>query len=73
SPKADPEAPKIRRLLKGDIPSPLAPPSGCVFRTRCPHATGECAQIVPALRAAGEDHRFACLYDIADEGRPAAA
>jgi peptide/nickel transport system ATP-binding protein len=73
SPKADPEAPKIRRLLKGDIPSPLAPPSGCVFRTRCPHATDECARIVPELRSGGPDHRFACLYDIVDEGRPAAA
>jgi peptide/nickel transport system ATP-binding protein len=73
SPKADPDAPKIRRLLKGDIPSPLAPPSGCVFRTRCPHATEECARNVPELRAASESHRFACLYDIADEGRPAAA
>ena len=73
SPKADPDAPKIRRLLKGDIPSPMAPPSGCVFRTRCPHATNECARVVPVLRPGGTDHRFACLYDIVDEGRPAAA
>ena len=72
SPKADPDAPKIRRLLKGDIPSPLSPPSGCVFRTRCPHATNECARIVPVLRVAGDDHRFACLYDMEEE-RPAAA
>jgi peptide/nickel transport system ATP-binding protein len=73
SPKADPDAPKIRRMLKGDIPSPMEPPSGCVFRTRCPMATGECARIVPELRSAGEGHRFACLYDTVDEGRPAAA
>ena len=73
SPKADPDAPKIRRLLKGDIPSPMEPPSGCVFRTRCPHATEECARVVPELRLADGDHRFACLYDIADDERPAAA
>jgi len=73
SPKADPDAPKIRRMLTGDIPSPMAPPSGCVFRTRCPMATEECARNVPKLRSAGEDHKFACHYDTANDERPAAA
>ncbi len=72
SPKADPDAPKLQRMLKGDIPSPMAPPSGCVFRTRCPHATPDCAKVVPPLREAGAGHAFACLYDI-PEPRSAAA
>jgi len=62
SPKPDPDAPRTRRLLQGDIPSPLAPPSGCVFRTRCPLATSDCAQAVPAMRQAGEGHQFACIH-----------
>ncbi|WP_230532057.1 ABC transporter ATP-binding protein [Microvirga roseola] len=73
SPKADPDAPKIRRMLTGDIPSPMAPPSGCVFRTRCPAATDECARVVPKLRSASGGHRFACHYDTAHDEEPAAA
>ena len=65
SPKPDPEAPRVRRVLQGDIPSPLAPPSGCVFRTRCPLAIEACAREVPAFREAGPDHRFACIRDVA--------
>lgn len=51
--------------LGGEIPSPLAPPSGCVFRTRCPHAIDRCAAEIPMLRAVGESlvacHRAAEL------------
>jgi oligopeptide/dipeptide ABC transporter ATP-binding protein len=50
-----------RIVLKGDIPSPIAPPSGCVFRTRCPHALPECAQTVPRPESVGPDHSVACL------------
>ena len=50
-----------RVVLKGDIPSPLNPPSGCVFRTRCPRAIGDCATIVPTLKPVGPDHFSACI------------
>ena len=62
SPRPDPDAPRTRRLLQGDIPSPLAPPSGCVFRTRCLQATAACAEAVPAMKMAGDGHLVACIH-----------
>jgi peptide/nickel transport system ATP-binding protein len=61
APVPDPRAPRTRTLLKGEIPSPIDPPSGCVFRTRCPHATEACAAQVPAPRDLGQGHFAACL------------
>jgi oligopeptide/dipeptide ABC transporter ATP-binding protein len=51
---------KKRVILQGEIPSPLSPPSGCVFHTRCPHATETCRSEVPELRELGEGRRVAC-------------
>ena len=50
-----------RTALSGELPSPLAPPSGCVFRTRCPHAVDRCAEVVPPLEAVGAEHEAACI------------
>ncbi|RQP23356.1 ABC transporter ATP-binding protein [Piscinibacter terrae] len=61
SPKPDPTAKIVRVPLKGDIPSPVAPPSGCVFRTRCPHAIDACAQHVPVLESVGPGQFSACI------------
>jgi oligopeptide/dipeptide ABC transporter ATP-binding protein len=63
SPGRPGRAPPVRIVLRGEIPSPAAPPSGCVFRTRCPHAIADCAQQVPALREMAPGWRAACIRD----------
>ena len=62
-PSPDPvrERAKVIELLHGELPSPIDPPSGCVFRTRCPQALARCAQEVPVLRPAGAQTVAACL------------
>lgn len=51
-----------RAQVSGELPSPLAPPSGCHFRTRCPFAERRCAEEVPVPRSVGEDHQAACHF-----------
>ncbi len=55
------ERKKVIELLHGDLPSPIDPPSGCVFRTRCPLAIDRCAREIPALRRLSEQTEAACL------------
>ncbi|GGI93539.1 ABC transporter ATP-binding protein [Deinococcus wulumuqiensis] len=63
SPIPDPTIKRQRIILEGDIPSPINPPSGCVFRTRCRYAIADCANIVPELREVAPDHFKACIRD----------
>jgi oligopeptide transport system ATP-binding protein len=68
-PVPDPRRSRQRIVLRGDVPTPINPPSGCHFHTRCPFATRACAAAVPALRETGGGHRVAC--DRLDELPPA--
>jgi len=61
-PIPDPTVKRERIILQGDIPSPINPPSGCVFRTRCPIATKECAEVVPPLEEVSPGHFKACIH-----------
>jgi len=62
-PDPDPDRRGRRIVLQGDIPSPINPPSGCVFRTRCRYAKRECAEQIPALREVAPGHFKACIRD----------
>ena len=62
-PVADPKVKKKRMILKGDVPSPINPPSGCTFHPRCPHRMDVCDQTAPVLKDIGNHHQVACyLY-----------
>jgi oligopeptide/dipeptide ABC transporter ATP-binding protein len=60
-PIPDPKVKRQRIILKGEIPSPVSPPSGCVFRTRCALAVEDCARIVPPLEEVRPGHLKACI------------
>ena len=60
------ERARPRPILEGELPSPLAPPSGCVFRTRCPKAQATCGQARPMLEDIGGNHLVACPYHEAE-------
>jgi oligopeptide/dipeptide ABC transporter ATP-binding protein len=63
-PKSNPREKKERILLKGDIPSPVNPPSGCKFHTRCPVAMEKCSKEIPVMKELEKDHFVSChLYE----------
>ncbi|MFX0197857.1 MAG: ABC transporter ATP-binding protein [Candidatus Hodarchaeota archaeon] len=61
-PSPDPDLQQERIILKGDVPSPINPPMGCRFHTRCPIAQERCRKEVPELLRVDEDHFAACHY-----------
>jgi oligopeptide/dipeptide ABC transporter ATP-binding protein len=75
-PDPDPARRRQRVVLRGDVPSPVSPPSGCRFHTRCPKAQPDCVTIEPPLAqapTAETDHLAACLFPVADGEDLAAA
>ena len=63
APEPDPAARRPLTELPGEMPSPFAPPSGCVFRTRCRFAVAACAQVEPTLAEVAPGHSKACIRD----------
>ncbi|MDH4129025.1 MAG: ABC transporter ATP-binding protein, partial [Spirochaetota bacterium] len=60
-PHPDPDYKKSEIILMGDIPSPIDPPSGCVFHTRCPKVIDECKKELPVLKEIKPGHLCACI------------
>lgn len=60
-PTLNPQRQRGKKLLSGEVPSPINPPSGCVFHTRCPYVIPACKQSIPPLEALNPQHQVACI------------
>ncbi len=62
-PVADPKAKRLKPLIDGDVPSPINPPSGCAFHTRCRYVMDRCKAETPGLADAGAQHQVSCFLN----------
>jgi peptide/nickel transport system ATP-binding protein len=62
-PRVDLDAQHDRVILEGDVPSPINPPSGCRFHTRCPYAMDKCKVEIPPLKSLSDKHKYRCFLD----------
>jgi oligopeptide transport system ATP-binding protein len=62
-PVADPKTKSLKPLIDGDVPSPINPPSGCAFHTRCRYVMDRCKSETPVLAKAGTQHQVACFLN----------